>query len=422
MLYVYKRPMQQKAFLEADKENRQLILPLICNFLLNLAGFGLFLPIIGLSNSSNAFPVPLAFGGAWEIFLLAELIALFGLGQLFGFVLLKKIAENWGVRTLLLATTLVSFIGYVMLFGAFYSLQSGTLFLGRFLTGLGACNTELCLKLAWNQHHEKNRPHLLPYLMGIAAFGFLIGPWFGVKLLNSDWLGWCTPSGLFSVFYAVNLFFIAMYTPKFQGSKGRISPLKEVLQDLLTLLVLFRCHKLCWSFFLFLGGWVALLVSFPCWIFKNWQVDWYALSDLYAYFTVSWLLGSLFIFPELQGKISPLRLVQVALWILFLSVMGFYFVAHLYWYWLLIPIASFSGSFIWSYVAEIPEFGFSNAFKGRILRVFLLIFSLGITLIPILTACLIEVMGSYPFIFANLQFLLLALIARGVLREIKSPL
>ena len=413
--------MQLKTFFLADDENTPIFLPLIFNFLLNIAGFGLFLPALGLSFSTNPLPFSSNSTGFSFLFFVAEFIALFGLGQFVGLVLIKKFLPSRSIRALILSTTIVSFLGYVMISGAFFSQKWSFLLLGRFLTGLGAGNTKLCLRLSWDLHPEKSHPHLLSYLMGISAISFLIGPWFGMKLLNPDWLGWSTPSTFFAFFYALNLLFLFVRLPHTKSLREKASPIKEVLMELLTLLAFFRCQKLFWLFILFLGGWVTFLISFPALVLQKWQVDWSSLCDLYAYFAASWLLGTLFIFPELKGKISSSLLVNLGLWVLASSVLLCFLVPYLYWYWLLIPLCSIAASFLWSYIGEIGNFGFFKEVEGRILWIFLLIFSLVLLLIPITTGWLLQFNVIYPLIFSNLQFLLLALVGSTILKQIKKP-
>ena len=407
--------MQLKAFLLLGEENRQLVQPLIFNFLLNVAGFGLFLPAVSLFFSNN--PLALEWGNVSYWTSMALFLSIFGLGHFVGLFLIQHFETQWGNRALILATTLVSFLGYLMLLGGGVSVQPIVLFLGRFLTGVGASNTKLCLRLALDQHPEKSHPHLIPFLMGIAAVSFLASPWVGSKLANPDWLGWCTPPAVFAVLTALNLFFLSLYLPFSKGNQKKASKLKEVLKELMTLLVLFRFTKFFWLSFLFLGGWIGLLISFGVWIGQKWQLDSASITDVYAYFTICWLLGTLSFYPELKGKISSKSLAKSGLGLVVIAVLALYLVPHPYWYWLIIPLISISASFVWAHISETADFGIFKEIEGRILEIFLWFYSVGLILFPLVTVGLMTIEVLYSLIFANILFLGSLLVAIKVYRK-----
>ena len=407
--------MQLRAFLLLGEENRQLVQPLIFNFLLNIAGFGLFLAAVPLFFSNHSLPLVLGNFSYWTA--MALFLSIFGLGQLVGLFIIQKFETTWGNRALILATTVVSFLGYMMLLGGFFSFQPNVLFLGRFLTGVGASNTKLCLRLALDQHPEKSHPHFMPFLMGLGAVIFLASPWVGSKLANPDWLGWCTPPAAFVALTTINLFFLSLYLPLRKGTQKRASKLSVVFKELMTFLVLFRCFNFFWLSFLFLGGWIGLLVSFGVWIVQKWQLDSSSVTDVYAYFTISWLLGILGFYPELKGKISPQGLAKSGLWIVVVSVLALYLVPHLYWYWLIIPLISISASFVWSHMSETADFGIFKEIEGRILEIFLGFFSAGLILFPLVTVWLMTIEVMYSLIFANSLFVGSLLVATKVYRK-----
>jgi MFS family permease len=385
-------------------EKPQMYLPLFFNFVLNTMGFGLFIPLIPILfiDPASGF-----FGRAdlpEALLITGSFIGCFGLAQLLGVPMVRKGGELYGYRAVLLSTTLVSFLGYVLLTGAIYQKSVILFFLGRVLTGLGAANTKVSLIRSWDAHPQEAHTHLLNHLLGIGALSFFLGPLVGAKLMESSFLGWMTPTLFFAIFYAVNFLFLLLYTPKKKAKRGHRSFLIEILSEFLTLITLLRYHRLWAVFFIFLSAWILLFFSFPSFLLQNYGLGWSTVSDLFAYISVFWFLGVVFFGPELQGKISGAKLARWGLFLAAIGVLCIPFIEHLFWFWFLVPIIIVSASLVWSNVEQVGYFGFFKEIRQKVLSLVLTLFSLALTLAPILGGLIVGLRTTYGLYLVSLLF------------------
>jgi hypothetical protein len=127
-------------------------------------------------------------------------------------------------------------------------------------------------------------------------------------------------------------------------------------------------------------------------------------SDLFAYISVFWFLGVVFFGPELQGKISGAKLARWGLFLAAIGVLCIPFIEHLFWFWFLVPIIIVSASLVWSNVEQVGYFGFFKEIRQKVLSLVLTLFSLALTLAPILGGLIVGLRTTYGLYLVSLLF------------------
>ncbi len=170
----------------ASPPSRSLLIGILLTVFLDLFSFGLFIPDLQLRGESLAakmLKVPLDQAGSnREVgYMVGLLIAGFSLCQLFASPILGRLSDRIGRRPILLATTILSVLSYVVYANATeFWLSLGS----RLIAGIAAANLGVAFAYVADVTAPQDRAKGLGMVGAALGMGFILGPVIGGLLIR----------------------------------------------------------------------------------------------------------------------------------------------------------------------------------------------------------------------------------------------
>jgi len=361
-------------------------LTVLFTYMLDLVGFSIVFPVLApllLNPDLHYFSVDASESVRTTI--LGVLFAVFGVAQFLGSPVAGVLADYYGRYKIFLGTIALSVVGYVIMAIGVYTQSLTWMFLGRVITGFCSGNASLAQSATADLVEPAKRSQAFGLLMGVGGLGFVIGPWFGGRLANPEWL---FGSGAF-VFAAiaalinvimVYFFFTETFTRKKEHTDlGLFQTFKDIRivfhEKVLRVLLLVS--------FLFGTGWAFFLVFFPTFLVQKFNLSSGQIGDIYAYQAVVWSFASFLLNKELIGKFSVRTLVLAGSLAATIGVAWSVFPDHLWHYWFIIPVALTGGALCWINISTILSTKASSHMQGRALGASGAMWSLGQIIAPL---------------------------------------
>lgn len=136
--------------------------------------------------------------------IIGALFAAYPITQFFGAPIFGELSDRVGRRPIFLITLIITVISYVFTALAMVWSSLFVLFAARFVGGFFAGNATVAQTAIVDLTDEKSRPRYLSGLMMVAGFGWVIGPYIGSVLSNTEWVSWfsnATPFWLMAIVF-----------------------------------------------------------------------------------------------------------------------------------------------------------------------------------------------------------------------------
>ncbi len=316
---------------------------------------------------------------------LGLLFSIFGVAQFFGAPIAGALADHFGRYKIFLATIALSIVGYALMAMSIYTQSLGWLFFGRIITGLCSGNFALAQSATADLTDAKHRSRAFGILLGIGGLGFVAGPWVGGKLANPDWL---SGSGAFIFaaiaalinFIVVYFFYVESWRRKAEHKHiklfGTLKDIRLVFHEKTLRIILT-------AYLLFSIGWGFFLIFSPTYFVQRFSLGPEKIGDIFAYMAVIWFFVSMFLNKELTGKFSLHRLICVGCLFAAIGTALFVWPHTLWYYWIIIPIATFGGALAWINLGALVSLRSSEDMQGRSLGAGGAMWSLGQIIAPL---------------------------------------
>lgn len=171
--------------------NRLRLFTVIFTVFLDLVGVGIANPIIApLLLRPESGLLPTSYTDAQRTLLLGMLIAVFSIAGFFSGPLLGALSDRYGRKPLLLASIVLTLVGYLIFALGIYLKSVPLLFLSRTIYGIGGGNISVIQSAIADISDDKSRTKNFG-LIGVAfGIGFIIGPALGGELANPNTVSW----------------------------------------------------------------------------------------------------------------------------------------------------------------------------------------------------------------------------------------
>ncbi len=361
-------------------------LTVLLTYTLDLVGFSIVFPVLApllLNPQLHFFAPDILLGERTTI--LGLLFAIFGIAQFIGAPIAGVLADHYGRHKTFLATVGLSVVGYGIMAFAVYAQSLSLIFVGRIVTGFCSGNVGLAQSATADLTDAKHRGKAFGILLGVGGLGFVVGPWFGGKLANPDWL---FGSGAF-IFAAVaaminfiTLYFFYVETWKRNAAHAKVS-LFGTFKDMR---IVFH-HKILRTILiaslLFFIGWAFLVIFSPTYLVQRFSLGADKIGDIYAYFAIWWMFVTMYLNKELVAKFSLRHLIAAGAIIASVFLVVFVLAEQMWWYWIIIPILVGGGGFAWVNFGTLLSLKTSDDMQGRAMGVSGSMWSLGQIIAPL---------------------------------------
>jgi MFS transporter, DHA1 family, tetracycline resistance protein len=208
--------------------HRKDLFTLLFTVFLDFLGLGIIIPIIApvfLDPAKGALPVEYSF--ASRTFILGLLMATFPVAQFFGAPILGALSDKYGRKRILLISIFGSAIS-LLLFGIGISTRKViVIFCSRILAGFAGGNVATAQSAIADLSDMQSKARNFGLMGTMFGLGFILGPFLGGKLADSNmvsWFNYATPFWVAAFLSGINLILISTWlnetlkTPKTDAS------------------------------------------------------------------------------------------------------------------------------------------------------------------------------------------------------------
>ncbi len=289
---------------------------------LDFLGMTLLFPILTplIFNASSPL-ISISIGEQERALILGILIALFPLAQFFGSLYLGSFSDRFGRKPILLASLLLSTLGYGTYILSFFFSKLSLLFLGRLLTGFASGNIAVAQSVIVDISGPKDLNRNFGLMGAAIGVGFISGPFIAGTLLNTTLFpsGTCINVFLFASFltlinaYQIMFFFKEKKNP----STGKIplNPL-HLLRSIISSIPHGSFRSMFTISFLYLMGWYFFTEFYPLWLVKKLNFEESQIGNFFVYVGLWIILTQVFILKKLSARFRPEQILRVALFLL----------------------------------------------------------------------------------------------------------
>ncbi len=384
-------------------------------FFLDMLGYSIAIPVLAplLLDPQLHYFAPEA-TTTLRTTILGTLFALFGIAQLIGAPLIGTLADHYGRYRVFLGTIGINTVGYAILVFGVYEQSLFWLFVGRTVTGFGSGNFPLAQSATADLTETENRSKAFGILMGTGSFGWVVGPWFGGRLANPDWLfgsGAFLFAGIASALNLVIIFFFFVET--WTKKEGHAATLFQSFKDIALVFQNKALRILLITYLLFALGWGFYLIFAPTFLVQKFSLGPNMIGDIYAYLSLIVFFVMTVLNKELASYFSIRSLLNMGLFASGLSCILFILPNTLWLYWIIIPIWGFAGGICWTNLGAILSMRAPQNMQGRALGAGGSMWSIGQIVSPLLAGLLAGwnmysplALGSILLFFSFIFFLL----------------
>ena len=338
----------------------------------------------------------------------------FPLAQFLFSPLIGDYSDQKGRKKAFIITLVLEFFGYLLSGAGIQYHHMSLLFLGRFITGLGAANLSVCLAtLADLSHNEESRSRYFSYGSGVAGMMFVLGPFIGGRLSDSSispWFNFAFPLwvGAFLAFLNIALIFFAFKETFTKKGEKNVDPIKAI-HNLESAFQAESIKNLYFIFFFFLFAWNMLYQFLPALLVEEFNSKSSLIGDLTALMGVVWFFGTLII-SVLLRLFDHQKIVLMVSLIFFAAMIVFIpYPTELFLFVIITAASVFLAGGIWPILMGTISKSADPRIQGKTLGISQSIQSLAMLLAPLFGGFFLQAHSKVPFIFAAISALISAI-------------
>lgn len=401
------------------------LLPLFLVVFMDLLGFGIIIPIVGvlfIDPSHGLFPAGTSL--ATRTFMMGLFLASYAICSFFSAPVMGMLSDRHGRKKLLIASIAGTFVGYALIAYAISEKNLMLLFLGRIIDGLTGGNISIAQSAIADLSDEKSKAKNFG-LIGMAfGLGFIAGPFIGGKLSDPSlvsWFNFTTPFWFAAALSAVNLvliYFVFKETlhERKEGKLDLLQGVKNVkrafgMPNLRTMFIVIFIYALGFSFFNQFFQ-VVLIEKFS---FNQSQI-----GDFFAFIGVCAALTQGLVVRQAASRFLPAKILGFTLIGMSITYALFLIPTQAFWLYAIVPLmAVFQGLSFPNALAIVSNLADRKS-QGEVIGLNSSVQSLGMALPPLIAGLIASVDYSLPTIAASVCMLIAWLILTFVFKPKQS--
>ncbi len=349
-------------------QNYRTFLTVVLTYTLDLVGFSIAFPVIAplLLNAHSGFFAPDTALAA-KTTVIGLIFAIFGVAQFIGSPIAGALADHYGRYKVFLWSIALSIVGYALMAVSIYAENLTWLFIGRIVTGLCSGNFALAQSATADLTDDQHRSRAFGILLGVGGLGFVAGPWAGGILANPNWLhgsGAFIFAAIASLINLIVIYFFYVETWQRKKEHAHIT-IFHTFKDIRLVFQHKTLRKILNAYLLFSVGWAFFLIFSPTFLVQKFSMNSHEIGNVYAYMSVVWFFGSMYLNQQLSAKCSLRTLFLIGTVIATVGVALFVFPNTLWPYWYIIPIALIGGALSWVNIGALLSLRASKDMQGR---------------------------------------------------------
>lgn len=397
------------------------LLPLFLVVFIDILGFGIIIPIIGvlfLDASYGLFPAGTAL--ATKTFFLGLFLSSYAICTFFSAPILGILSDKYGRKRLLLLSIAGTFIGYAIIAFGIMQRDLGLMFLGRIIDGLTGGNISIAQSAIADLSDAKSKVKNFG-LIGMAfGLGFIAGPFIGGKLADPSvlpWFDFTTPFWFAALLSLGNMLLLWLVFK--ETLHVRRNARVDILVGMRNIKRAFEMPNLRSMFLvmlLYAMGFSLFNQFFQVFLIEKFHFNQSQIGDFFAFMGVCVALTQGFVTGWVSARFKPAQVLTVALPAMALVMLLMLAPTQASEIYLLIPlVALFQGLSFPNAVAIISNLS-SRDSQGEILGLNSSIQSLGMAVPPVMAGLVAGVHFALPTLVASALILLAWLVFNFVFK------
>lgn len=309
--------------------------PLIALFLtifIDMLGVGILIPIFPLLILPNSPDVILPAG--WTIqqgfILLGWLSAAYPLSQFFAAPVLGQLADRYGRKKILALSIAGTMFGYILFGIGIATHNIVLLFASRILDGLTGGNISVAQAGIADISTPKNRARNFGFIGMAFGLGFILGPYIGGKLADSNVISWFnaqTPFYFTALLCLVNVILILLFLPETLkvAKKARIDVTKP-FHNIVAAFSKPGIRSVMPTSFLFTAGFTFFTTFFAVVLAQKFGFKQGNTGDYFAYVGLWIAIVQGGLTGLIAKKFKDYQVLRVSIFISALSLLGYYLI------------------------------------------------------------------------------------------------
>lgn len=361
-------------------------------------------------------------GAATRTTLLGFCLMVFSLGQFLGAPLIGEYADKHGRKKAFAITVFFTLVGLGL---SGYSIQVNNLyflFISRFMTGVFASSTTLCLSCTSDlSEDEKIKRKRFGYLSMSAGLSFILGAFLGGKLADkslNSLFSFSVPLWIAAALTFFNFLIVLFgFKETFVTHPNAKYHFWESFQNIKTALKTEKIKRIYTIYFLFLFSWTILFQFIPVLMIEKFSFTSSRIGDLAVFMGICWALGSGYINRKLAHRMGAMQILELCL--LGFAVLSFLviFQKHLYGIVGNIGVCLILGGLAWPICTSLISNTAPREIQGKILGLSQSVQSLAMSLGPAVGGIAFQSSLELPFLLAAAAAILAVILFHLVLKD-----
>jgi DHA1 family tetracycline resistance protein-like MFS transporter len=312
----------------------------------DLLGFGILIPVIPqlLANPHSAdFLLPASYSLKTGYILLGFLIGLYSFGQFLANPVLGELSDKYGRKPVLAFCLLGTAISYIVFAVAIVTKNLPLLFISRFADGITGGNISVAQAVIADITKPEDRSKNFGLIGAAFGLGFIIGPYLGGKLADPSVVSWfnaATPFWFAAILGFLNLLAVYFYLPEtLKNAKKSVSlHWAKSFHNIARALRSTNLRTIFTTSFLFQGGFTFFTTFAAVFFITRFGFTQGRIGDYFSWIGIWIAISQAVVTRRLAGKFREDQIVKVALPLLALTVLSYYFIHSV---WILFAVAPF---------------------------------------------------------------------------------
>lgn len=246
--------------------------------------------------------------------LMGTLLAAYPLTQFFAAPLLGEWSDRFGRKRVLLYTTLCSSISFAIAAGAIFIHSLGLLYFSRLLGGVAGGNITLSQASVIDVTDENERGRYMALFSVTGGLAWILGPYVGALLSNSDLVGWfnyTVPFWMIALLFLICflLLWISFKENTLGGANNRM-----IRQSVANLMHIFKLTQIRIPFIvmaMFYLGWFLFISFLSAYLLEKFSLDKAQIGKMFAFLAICFFAGGLVTSQWLLKKFTAKTLIFV---------------------------------------------------------------------------------------------------------------
>ncbi|PIN81017.1 tetracycline resistance MFS efflux pump [Candidatus Woesearchaeota archaeon CG10_big_fil_rev_8_21_14_0_10_34_8] len=386
-------------------KNKPALITLLFIVFIDMVGIGIALPILPLVFFETSI-LGTAVSDTVRNTILGLLIASYPAAQFIGAPILGALSDKYGRKKILLISLAGSAIGYTLFALGIFINNIYILFASRIIDGFTGGNISVVRSAIADVSDKTNKVKNFGLIGMMFGFGFIIGPFIGGKLTDTDlvsWFSYTTPFWVAAILVTLNIIFLTIFFK--ETLKAKIHRKITILTGFFDIKKGFQnkaLRPIYITVFLVFFGWSFYTMLFQVFLYERFSFTAAEIGMYFAYVGIWIAIAQGIIIRPVSNKVNPAKLIRYALFCVPFIISIYLLPIERMWIYVIVPFMAISFGFIMPNLSTLLSNAVSESEQGEALGIQQSMLSLASILPGLLGGVSLAIHPSLPVLLASI--------------------